>query len=81
MKAKLLLSYRRKLSASLFKEIHVWRLPQPLAGSSHPYKYRLALVNGDHKHIDDQECALTFSSMPQLLIDFDRDIQYWRQYP
>ena len=93
MKAKLLLSYRQKLSASLFKEIHVWRLPQPLAGSSHPYKYRLALVNGDqcalrydnergkgdHQHIGDQECALMFSSMPQLLIDFDPDIQYWRQ--
>jgi hypothetical protein len=52
----------------------------------------LALVSGDQcvlrydnergkgDHIDDQECALTFSSMPQLLIDFDPDIQYcWRR--
>lgn len=93
MKAEPLLSYRQQLTVSLFKEISVWRLPQPLVGSSHPYKYRLALVSGDqcvlrydnergkgdHKHIGDQEYALTFNSMPQLLTDFDRDIQRWRQ--
>jgi hypothetical protein len=26
----------------------------------------------------DQESALTFLSMPELLIDFDRNIQRWR---
>lgn len=93
MKAARLLSYRKRLTDTLFKEVHVWRLRQPLAGSHHPFKYRLVLVHGehcvlrydnergkgDHKHIGDQECALTFTSMPQILIDFDRDIQRWRE--
>ena len=92
MKAERLLSYRKRLADSLFKEVRVWRLPRPLPGSDHPFKYRLALVHaercvlrydnergkGDHKHIGDQESALPFTSMPQLLIDFDRDIQRWR---
>lgn len=93
MKAEPVLSYRQQLSASLFKEVRVWRLPEPTSGRQHPFKYRLALVScdqcvlrydnergkGDHKHIGDQEVALTFSSMSQLLIDFDRDIQRWRE--
>lgn len=93
MKAEPVLSYRQQLTASLFKEVRVWRLSQPLAGSQHAFKYRLALVSGDqcvlrydnergkgdHKHLGDQEFALAFTSMPQLLIDFDRDIQRWRE--
>lgn len=92
MTAQRLLSYRQRLADSLFKEVVVWRLPRPLPGSQHPFKYRLALVHkgrcvlrydnerekGDHKHIDDQEHQLPFVTLPQLLTDFDRDIHRWR---
>lgn len=92
MKAEPVLSYRQQLTDSLFKEVRVWRLPRPLAGSPHPFKYRLALVShgrcvlrydnergkGDHKHVGEQQHPLTFVSMPQLLIDFDHDIHCWR---
>lgn len=92
MKAERLLSYRQRLTDHLFKEVRVWRLPQPLPASSHPFKYRLALMHdgrcvlrydnergeGDHKHVDDQEHPLTFATLPQLLIEFDREIRRWR---
>jgi hypothetical protein len=92
MLAQRLLSYRQRLTDNLFKEVVVWRLPRPLPGSQHPYKYRLALVHngrcvlrydnergkGDHKHINDQERPLPFVTLPQLLTDFDRDIRSWR---
>ena len=55
---------RATLDDDSFLEIVIWELPKPLAGSSHRYKYRLALVSenicvlrydneagkGDHKH-------------------------------
>lgn len=92
MTAQRLLSYRQRLTDKLFKEVVVWRLPRPLPGSRHPFKYRLALVHngrcvlrydnergkGDHKHMDDQEYPLPFVTLPQLLTDFDRDIRRWR---
>jgi hypothetical protein len=44
MQAKRLLSYRQRLTDRLFKDVRVWRLPHPLPGSKHPFKYSLALV-------------------------------------
>nr|WP_295879345.1 DUF6516 family protein [uncultured Thiohalocapsa sp.] len=63
-----------------------------MPGSPHPFKCRLALVHqgrcvlrydnehgkGDHKHIGDQEQPFAFVTLPQLLVDFDRDIHRWR---
>ena len=64
MDAELLLKRRIILAESVFAELVIWRLPRMLPGSTHPYKYRLALVadgicvlrydneagKGDHVH-------------------------------
>lgn len=65
MPATLLLKSREVLSANAFVERVVWLLPEPLPGSTHQLKYRLALVvngvcvvrydnergKGDHRHV------------------------------
>ena len=44
MKARLLLKERRYLDDSAFTESVVWEVPAAVPGSTHGYKYRLALV-------------------------------------
>ena len=65
VEAELLLYRREVLAETAFIERVVWLLPQPLPGSSHRFKYRLALVvngecvmrydneagKGDHRHM------------------------------
>jgi hypothetical protein len=45
MKAELLIDERHVLDLATFIEIVVWRLPRPMRGSKHRFKYRLALVS------------------------------------
>ncbi|MEQ1495795.1 MAG: DUF6516 family protein [Novosphingobium sp.] len=92
MNAALVLRQRAELDANTFFEIVVWRLPRPLAGSRHDYKYRLALVSdnicvlrfdneagkGDHKHLDGLEVEYSFEGIDQLLTDFFGEIERWR---
>jgi hypothetical protein len=44
MKAMSLISRRVALSRGALAEIVLWKVPEPLKGSRHRYKYRLALV-------------------------------------
>jgi hypothetical protein len=44
MKAESLLKERRVLSNNSFLDMVIWRIPQPLPGYSHHFKYRLAFV-------------------------------------
>ena len=83
---------RATLDDDSFLEIVIWKLPQPLAGSSHDYKYRLALVcekicvlrydneagKGDHKYLKERESIYDFRGIDQLLADFFGDIELWR---
>lgn len=83
---------RATLDDDSFLEIVIWELPKPLAGSSHRYKYRLALVSenicvlrydneagkGDHKHEEGQEQEYEFGGIDRLLADFFGDIELWR---
>jgi hypothetical protein len=92
MRARELFNRRVALFESAFAELVVWELPRPLRGSLHGYKYRLAFVvddecvlrydneagKGDHKHIDADEEAYTFSSVEQLVADFFHDVTRWR---
>lgn len=92
MDAKLMLNERRVLSEEAFVEMVVWRLPSPLPGSRHNFKYRLALVvngecvprydneagKGDHKHIGKQENPYEFTTPKTLLDDFWNDVDRWR---
>lgn len=88
MKAKLLFRQRVELRYGTFKEIIVWLLPRRLPGSSHPYKYRMALVDagvcvlrydnevgkGDHRHVGNREEAYAFTTIERLREDFETSV-------
>ena len=72
-----------------FIEVVVWRLSEPLSGSTHSLKYRLAYVvagecvlrydneagKGDHRHVREKEHEYRFKSVEQLLDDFWNDVE------
>ncbi len=74
-------------------DIVIWELPEPMPGSAHRYKYRLYYGaeghsrvrydnergKGDHRHLGDDEHDYTFSSVEQLLVDFQSDVERWEQ--
>ncbi len=91
MKAELLLRRRVVVAVDAFVEIVVWQVPQPVAPSTHGFKYSLAYVvgsrcvlrydnergKGDHRHLDTAEEPYTFSSPEQLMADFEADVARW----
>ena len=91
MKATELLRTRVVLSEVAFAELVLWRVPTPVAGSSHAFKYRLAyVVNGscvvrydnetgksDHRHFNARESRHTFETPGKLIADFQADIARW----
>ena len=72
-------------------EIVVWELSEPLAPSTHCYKYRLYYGaagisrvrydnergKGDHRHLGDREDDYFFTTVEQLLADFESDVNEW----
>ncbi|MBT0653557.1 hypothetical protein KI810_10860 [Geobacter luticola] len=92
MNARLMLNERHIVSDHAFVEMVVWRLPSPLSGSHHTFKYRLALVvdghcvlrydneagKGDHRHVGEEETPYVFISPQVLLDDFWNDVDTWR---
>ena len=89
MKKSAELFYREKRSyAGGVIEMIVWRLPDPVPPSDHPYKYRLVFVRdgkrlvgydnergkGDHKHLGERELRYRFVDEDELLDDFWRDV-------
>ena len=93
MKAEPLLKERIIQSDNSFVELVVWKVPMPLIGSTHSFKYRLAFVvegvcvlrydneagKGDHKHRNGLEIAYSFKSPQHLLADFWHDVDQWRK--
>ena len=91
-KAGLLLHRQRYYDDGAISEIRLWRLPAPVPGSAHLFKYSLfcgypgrraiAYDNerdkGDHRHLDDEETADVFTSLDQLLTDFEADVDVLR---
>lgn len=92
MNAKLLLNERRVIAENIFAELIVWQVPSPVPGSTHSFKYRLALIvdgvcqlrydnetgKGDHKHLGNEEVNYVFTSPKVLLDDFWHDVNTWR---
>jgi hypothetical protein len=78
-------------SGHAFAELILWRLSQPMAGSLHRFKYRLAYVvegvpvlrydnetgKGDHRHEGSAQWPYSFSTPDRLIADFLRDIERW----
>jgi len=72
-------------------EIVVWELSEPLAPSTHRYKYRLYYGaagidrvrydnergKGDHRNRGDREDDYVFTTVEQLLADFESDVNEW----
>ena len=93
MKATVLLDERHVIAEDAFVEIVVWRVPQPLRGSHHALKYRLALVargecvlrydneagKGDHRHVGEVEMRYEFVSYDVLIDDFWADVEAWME--
>ena len=91
MKAVQLVSTRIAYSESAFAELVLWRLPKPLKGSAHAFKYRLAYVvrgecvlrydnevgKGDHRHFGKKESVYAFTTPDQLITDCQKDIARW----
>ena len=91
MKAVQLVSARIAYSEWVFAELVRWRLPKPLKGSAHAFKYRLAYVvrgecvlrydnevgKGDHRHFCKKESSYAFTTPDQLIADFQKDIARW----
>lgn len=88
MKATQLLRRRIIYSAEAFAELVLWQMRKPVVGSAHDFTYRLAYVvrgecvlrydnevgKGDHRHIGGKESAYEFTTLEQLVADFQRDI-------
>jgi hypothetical protein len=93
MKATELVHARIIYSASAFAELRLWRVPKPVAGSRHGYKYRLVYVvdgvcvlrydnevgKGDHRHTAGKENPYAFTTPGRLIADFQRDIARWNR--
>lgn len=89
MKATLIEKSRRVVNDTTFLEIVLWHLPDAVPGSTHPFKYRLALVvngecvlrydnergKGDHRHIGDREEAIEFTTLEALFDAFQTDME------
>ena len=86
MKARELFNRRVPVTEQAFAELVLWELPEPLFGSKHRYKYRLAFVvagvcvlrydneagKGAHKHVSGKEVKHRFVSADRLVADFLR---------
>lgn len=93
MKAVELVRTRVTFTNTAFAELVLWRVPKPVAGSVHEFKYRLAYVvvgvcvvrydnevgKGDHRHVKGRETAYAFKTPEKLIADFQRDIARWNR--
>ena len=72
-------------------EIVIWEVPVPVLPCTHKYKYRLYYGTtgicrirydnergkGDHCHRAGQEGVYKFTTIDQLLADFEQDVNQW----
>ena len=91
MDAELLVDRLDPLRDDAFQQLVIWRVPTPVRGSTHSFKYRLELVvndvcvmrydneagKGDHKHIGEEQVPIDFVDLATLLDEFDADVDRW----
>ena len=92
MKARELFNRHVPVAEQAFAVLVLWEVSEPIPGSKHLYKYRLAFVvagecvlrydneagKGDHKHINDKEMKYRFASVDKLVADFFEEVKRWR---
>ena len=88
MKAILIIRDRRILADGAIIEVVIWQVPTPVPPTTHGLKYRLfygrdgeRIVGfdnergkGDHKHVLGIESPYGFTTLAQLLDDFEAEI-------
>ena len=87
--AREVIRYRKEKNGRII-EVVIWHLSEPVAGSLHPFKYRLycGLVDGtcivrydnergkgDHRHVGASEEAYRFTTLRKLVEDFEADVE------
>jgi Family of unknown function (DUF6516) len=91
VKAKLVAKTKEVRDDGSIVEVVIWDVPEPLPPSTHSYKYRLFYGTsgedrvrydnergkGDHRHVSGKELRYEFTSIDQLLDDFEADVQRW----
>ena len=91
MRAELLLRERHILAVDAFAELRIWKVADPVRGSTHEYKYSLAYVvrrecvlrydneagKGDHRHVGVNEVPYLFKTPEKLIADFWKDVDEW----
>ena len=91
MRASLIARTRIVYSTHSFAELVLWRVPKPVPGSAHEFKYRLAYVvdsvcvvrydnevgKGDHRHFGAVANTYKFSTPERLMVAFQKDIVRW----
>jgi hypothetical protein len=92
VKADLLHRERFDFEDGTMVEMVIWRVPEPVAGCQHPYKYRLFYgragkrwvgydnerPKGDHRHVGKREQPYVFTDVETLIRDFLADVERWR---
>jgi hypothetical protein len=72
-------------------ELVAWRVPSPVRGSRHDYKYRFALIvagicvmrfdneagKGDHRHVGSREFSYDFRGLERARDDFLVSAREW----
>ena len=95
MSARLLLRSKEVLSDGAIVEMIIWRVPTPVPGSRHFYKYRLyygrggvRLVGydnergkGDHRHLYGVETRYDFTNVDRFVSDFLAAVRDKRRRP
>lgn len=83
---------KRVFDDDAIAELKIWALPEPVLGSTHRLKYSLyygqggrRLVGydnergkGDHRHYGDREEVYAFTTVQQLVADFENDVTMLR---
>lgn len=91
MNAELIFKERINHQGGYIQEMVIWKLPQPVKGSQHCYKYRLFFgvsgerligydnerPKGDHRHYQTVEKPYHFIDVSTLVQDFLQDIQIY----
>ncbi len=93
MPAVLLLHRKRVFDDRTIAEMKLWRVPAPVRGSRHLFKYSLFLGRdgerivgydnepgkGDHRHYGDRQEPYVFTTPERLVADFLADIRAARR--
>ena len=88
VRAELVFHFRHEFDDGAIVEAVIWKVPTPVAGCSHPYKYRLFYgypgeriigydnerLKGDHRHYHDEQGAYKSTTPEKLLDDFLADV-------